>query len=156
MSRIDRDQLGLLLASAWALRGTCARRRVGCVIMDVDGYQLSAGYNGPPSGFKHCIDHACVGAAEASGQGLELCEAVHAEMNAVMMLPDPRKAWTVYCTASPCIHCVKLLLNTGARRIVFAEEYPHPQAQALWYANGKNREWLRLPENQVLAALRWK
>jgi deoxycytidylate deaminase len=31
---------------------------------------------------------------------------------------------TIYCTVSPCIHCVKLLLNTSAQRIVsYGEKY---------------------------------
>lgn len=145
MSRIDRDQLGLLLATAWSLRSTCARRRVGCVIFDAEGKELSSGYNGPPSGSLHCIDHPCPGASRAPGQVLEHCEAVHAEINACLQLADSRRAWTVYCTASPCRECVKAILNTGARRIVFIEEYPHPEAKRRWFADGKNREWLRLP-----------
>jgi len=133
MTRIDRDALGLNLALMWAERGTCARRKVGCVLMDVDGYQLSSGYNGPAAGQPHCVDHPCLGANCAPGTGLDLCEAVHAEANALLRCPDVRLIHTCYVTHSPCVHCVKLLLNTGCRRIVFVTPYAHDEASRdLW------------------------
>lgn len=131
--RPDRDQLGLRLASVWSMRGTCARRRVGCVLMDRDGYQLSAGYNGPAAGEAHCTEYPCAGATQPSGQGLDLCEAIHAEANAILRCPDIRQIHVAYVTASPCIHCVKLLMNTACERIVFSERYAHDEAaKALW------------------------
>ena len=133
MSRITRDELGLLLAHAWSLRGTCARRRVGCVLVDVDGYQLASGYNGPAAGQVHCTETPCPGVGLPSGIGLENCEALHAEQNALLRCPDVRLVHTAYVTNSPCITCVKLLMNTGCQRIVFAERYAHDEpARALW------------------------
>jgi dCMP deaminase len=143
-ARLNRDQLGLLLAHAWSLRGTCARRRVGCVLMDADGYQVGAGYNGPPSGHPHCTDEPCAGASLASGEGLELCEAVHAEANALLRLADPRRVHAAYVTHSPCLHCVKLLMNTSCRRIVFAEPYAHDEAaRALWLTTKDDGDRIR-------------
>ena len=60
------------------------------------------------------------------------------------MLLQCRNVWeidTVYCTASPCLTCVKLLMNTSCRRIVFAEEYPHADASGLWLQSGNERTW---------------
>lgn len=140
--RITRDELGLELAAVWAKRGTCARRRVGCVLVDADGYQLSAGYNGPASGEAHCTEHPCPGAGLPSGTGLDKCEAIHAEANALLRCPDVRLIHTAYVTASPCVHCVKLLMNTGCRLIVFSERYAHDDtARTLWTKNAE-REWI--------------
>jgi deoxycytidylate deaminase len=32
---------------------------------------------------------------------------------------------------------MKLLLNTGCKRIVYAAEYPHQEAKQLWIKNGR-------------------
>ena len=61
-SRPSRDATGIALAKVWATRGTCARRRVGAVLFDADGYQLAAGYNGPAAGEPHCTERPCPGA----------------------------------------------------------------------------------------------
>jgi dCMP deaminase len=146
MGRPSRDEIGLLLARTWSLRGTCGRRRVGCVLMNARGEELSTGYNGPPTGRPHCLDtggehdRACAGRMEPSGTNLHLCEAIHAESNALMRCRDIWSIDTCYCTASPCDDCVKLLLGTSCRRIVFAEEYPHAQARQRWTEAG--REWV--------------
>lgn len=145
--RIDKDQLGLVLAAAWAQRGTCARRRVGCVLMDDCGNELGTGYNGPPSGHPHCLDtgrktdRACSGVGAASGTGLELCEAVHAEMNALIFCRDVSRVHTAYVTHSPCLHCVKLLMNSPCTRIVFAERYAHDEASMRLWLSGGGRSW---------------
>lgn len=133
MSRVSVDEVGLLVARAWALRATCPRRQVGCVLMDAAGFVLSTGYNGPPSGQPHCTEEPCPGAGMTSGQGLNICEAVHAEANALLRCDDVTRIYTCCVTTSPCLACVKLLLNTGCRRIVFIEEYVHgADARARW------------------------
>lgn len=86
--------------------------------------------------------HACPGAFSESGTNLDGCEAIHAEQNALLQCKDVREIHTCYCTASPCVTCTKLLLNTGCMRIVFLEEYPHPAAGELWTRAG--REWIQL------------
>lgn len=52
--RISRDEWGLRLAEVTALRGTCLRRQVGCVLVDYGGRVLATGYNGVPRGMPHC------------------------------------------------------------------------------------------------------
>lgn len=141
--RPTRDETGLALAHVWAQRATCARRKVGCVLFDADGYQLSAGYNGPAAGEPHCVDHPCPGAGLPSGTGLDECEALHAEWNAVARCADVRLIHTCYVTSSPCVACAKILLGTGCRRVVFAEAYPQPRAELIWRNAG--REWVQLP-----------
>ena len=67
--------------------------------------------------------HKCAGADHDSGQGLEICEAIHAEQNALLQCADVQKIHTVYVTVSPCRHCMKLIMNTSAKRVVFLNEY---------------------------------
>lgn len=129
------------LRMAWLVseRGTCARRKVGCVLVDYEKHVMATGYNGPPAGWTHCIDQPCAGANADSGEGLDLCEAVHAESNALLTCPDTTKIWSAYCTDSPCVSCVKLLLNTSCERIVFLRPYPHSRSRDLWLKS--NRFW---------------
>ena len=138
MTRPTRDQMYLAMAELVATRGTCSRRQVGCVLVDKRGRVLATGYNGPASGRPHCSEgHPCPGAGFRSGEGLDKCEAIHAEQNAVLLLHDPWAVDTVYCTASPCLSCVKLLLGTSAKRIVCREIYPHPDALEWWKRAGR-------------------
>jgi dCMP deaminase len=68
-------------------------------------------------------DKPCMGASSPSGTDLHLCEAVHAEQNALMQCADVQKIDTIYVTVSPCIHCMKMIINTSCRRIVYNEIY---------------------------------
>lgn len=149
MSRLSKDQWGIELAKVTAQRATCLRRAVGCVLVNARGEVLATGYNGVASGLPHCNEvqgdipgpygdvdyhpHACSGAKSPSGTNLDCCQAIHAEQNALMQCKDVHDIHTCYTTTSPCVTCVKLLMNTSCERIVFAEEYPQPEAKKLWF-----------------------
>lgn len=142
-SRPTIEQTMLEVAQVLARRGTCPRRQVGAVLVDCFNRILSTGYNGAPRGEPHCTTNAsCPGAFQRSGAGLDLCEAVHAEANALLSCSDITRARTIYATVSPCAGCVKLLLNTGVTRVYFLEEYPHEHARERWVRAG--RLWVRL------------
>lgn len=152
MSRLSRDEYFIKLALLTATRATCLRRAVGCVLINKRGHVLSTGYNGVAAGQAHCNEavstngdgfepfvypHACSGATAESGTKLDACQAIHAEQNALLQCRDVWDIETCYCTDSPCITCTKLLLNTNCERIVFAREYPHPEACQLWRSSGR-------------------
>ena len=168
--RIGLDEWGLRLAEATAARSTCLRRSVGCVLLDRHGMVVATGYNGVPKGAIHCnertgfedvvIDedwdgspdksrpvfgHACPGAASASGTDLHLCNAVHAEQNAMLQCRTVGLVQTCCVTVSPCVHCVKMLLNTGCRRIVFRERYSDASPIDAWSKAG--RIWVHRPRS---------
>ncbi len=129
------DQHFLHIAVEIANMGTCARRRVGCVLIDERKVILATGFNGVPPKWEHCRDnpgHECPGANSPSGTNLDGCLANHAEINALLHCSDVMLAQTCYTTTSPCISCVKALLCTGISRIVFLDEYPQPEAMKLW------------------------
>ena len=155
--RLTRDDWAMQMAQLTARRGTCLRRQVGCVLLNARGHVLSTGYNGVAAGVPHCNEaamslplhdrsdhlvypHACPGARADSGTDLDGCHALHAEQNALLQCRD---VWTIevaYVTASPCMTCTKLLLNTSCQRIMFMEPYPHSEAQVLWKA--ACRQWV--------------
>lgn len=82
--------------------------------------------------------HACQGAQLPSGQGHDLCGAIHAEQNALLQCRDTQAIHTVYCTTAPCVTCTKLLMNTSAARIVYLEGHVQSEAsRALWMTLGR-------------------
>ena len=124
MARPVKDRYFLHLAEDVASRATCKRRKVGCILVDTYGHILATGYNGVGSGLPHCNEEApCYEGDFPSGEALEKCEAIHAEQNALLQCGDVMVIDTAYCTDSPCIHCMKLFLNTSVKRIVFARRY---------------------------------
>lgn len=145
--RLSLDQWGLNLARETAKRGTCARRRAGCVLVNSHGHVLATGYNGVAAGVQHCVEYPCQGVFSESGKDLDLCQAIHAEQNALLQCRDVRSIASAYITVSPCITCVKLFLNTSCRKLVFAELYPHPSSEELWRSAG--REWVQLEEGSA-------
>lgn len=130
------NELWMSIAYVMSLRSTCARRKVGAVIVDHNNYILSTGYNGQPSGFEHCIDQPCLGASCESGKGLDLCEALHAEQNAIARLKEPFNAKSIYCTTAPCVACTKLILATSIENVYASEDYPGSGNQLFIKAKG--------------------
>jgi len=122
-------------------RGECARRKVGAVIIDKEGRILATGFNGKAPGEAPCTYSPCPGALYPSGTGLDKCQASHSEASALVQLASPQSSDTIYVTTAPCISCVKMLLLTSIKRIVYMEPYPN-NGKELWVAN--KREWEQL------------
>lgn len=150
MTRTElKDRVFLQMAFEVSRLGTCARRKVGCFLLDKKYRVKASGYNGTPSGAINCTDSPCKGAHYPSGQGLDQCEAIHAEQNALIQLTDPESVHTVICTTAPCLHCVKMLANTSAMRIVFGEDYPHSEASKTEWLKKPGREWVHLTPDRT-------
>jgi len=124
MGRITTDELYMRIVSDIAMRSTCKRRAVGAIAIDENGLVLATGFNGTPVGTPHCIDTPCEGSSAPSGTALDKCDAVHAEQNLLMQVPDVNKIHTIYCTAEPCRHCAKMIANTRCKRVVYEDPYP--------------------------------
>lgn len=135
-SRPDTDEYFLRMAALVATRATCARRSVGCVLVDLHRHVLATGYNGVLSGQVHCIDRPCAGVGLPSGTGLNLCRAIHAEANALSQCHNIFAIHTAYVTASPCVQCMTQLLHTSVQNIVFRERYPHGESELAAIAHG--------------------
>ena len=116
-------------------RSTCLRRHVGSVIVK-DTRILSTGYNGAPSGCKHCIETGCLREEKGipSGERHELCRASHAEQNAIVQAAKHGVSidkGTIYVTAQPCVICSKLIINAGIKRVVYKGKYPDELSKQL-------------------------
>ena len=128
MSRPSWDEYFLEIANIVAKRSTCLRRSVGAVIIK-DKRILTTGYNGPPSGLKHCDEVGCIRDQMKipHGERHELCRGLHAEQNAIIQASlhgVSIKDSSMYCTHQPCVICTKMIINAGIRKVVFIHGYP--------------------------------
>jgi dCMP deaminase len=129
------DEYFMRIAELAATRSTCLRRQVGAVI--VKGKKiLATGYNGAPSGLKHCLDIGCLREKLKipSGERHELCRATHAEQNAIVqaaLFGVSIKDSTMYSTTQPCILCTKLIINAGIKKIVVKDSYPDKMSRQM-------------------------
>lgn len=126
------DAYFLTMARHAATRSTCLRRKVGAVAV-LDRHVLATGYNGAPSGLKHCEFTGCLRqqCGVPSGERHEICRGLHAEQNVIIQAAVngvSLRGATIYVTASPCSICAKMLINCGIRRVVCEEKYPDGMA----------------------------
>lgn len=129
-SRISADKAYLRVALAMAQRSTCCDKQVGCVIVNAANEIIATGYNGSPRGVEHCIDFGyCM--KEVYGDPNK-CPSAHAEQNALLQCRVPEQIHTIYLTLSPCISCLRIIMNTPCQRIVFLNEHRHTYARDMW------------------------
>ena len=111
-----RDYLYMRMACTWAENSYCVRRKVGALLVK-NQMIISDGYNGTPSGFENiCEDENNVSKPYV----------LHAEANALTKVARSNNSSdgaTLYVTASPCLECSKLIIQSGIKRVVYGEEY---------------------------------
>lgn len=134
------NEFFMSIADLVAQRSTCLRRKVGAVAVK-DKRIISTGYNGAPSGMKHCAKLGCLRQELGipSGQRHEICRAVHAEQNVIVEAARfgiPLVGAELYCTTLPCLICAKMLINCGIKRVFYREEYSDLMTIAMFNAAG--------------------
>lgn len=127
------DEYFLEVAYLVAKRATCLRRQVGAVLVK-DKRILATGYNGAPSGLKHCIDIGCLREKLniPSGERQELCRGLHAEQNVLVqaaLYGISTRESILYVTNQPCVICAKMLINAGIKEIIISSGYPDKLAR---------------------------
>ncbi len=110
------DKRYLRMAQIWAENSYCVRRKVGALVVK-DKMIISDGYNGTPSGFENVCE---------DDNNVTKPYVLHAEANAITKLArsnNNSEGSTLYVTASPCLECSKLIIQSGIRRVVYGEMY---------------------------------
>ena len=146
MARPGWDVYFMDIARVVASRSTCLRSQVGAVIVS-ERRLLTTGYNGTPSGLRHCREAGCLREQlkVPSGERHELCRGLHAEQNAVIQAAVhgvPILGATLYSTHFPCAVCAKIIINSGIRSLVVDKEYPDPLAKELFGEAGVNVSYI--------------
>ncbi len=128
VTRPSWDQYFMTITRQVAERSTCLRAKVGAVIVR-DRNILATGYNGSPAGLPHCSEVGCLlyeSRTPDGGTELNCYRTIHAEMNAITQAAKNGAAIRdadIYVTHTPCIQCMKVLINTSIRTIFFETEY---------------------------------
>lgn len=140
MERPSWDQYFITITRQVAERSTCLRAKVGAVIVR-DRSILATGYNGSPAGLPHCLDAGCLiyESRTPDGEIEQNCyRTIHAEINAITQAARNGSAIqdaVIYVTHTPCIHCMKVLINTGIRTVYYDRPYKlNTIAELLSYA----------------------
>jgi dCMP deaminase len=118
------DEYFMDIVSIVASRSTCLRRQVGAVLVK-DRHIISTGYNGPPKHYPHCDSCKKDLAGIPSGQGHDVCVAVHAEMNSIALAAAhgiSTAGATLYTQWIPCSLCARILSNAGIIEIVYTDD----------------------------------
>lgn len=121
-SRLTHNQLLKQIILLVAHRGTCLRKKVGCVIT-IDSRIISTGYVGAARGQPHCTPETC-------GPDKPCERTIHAEANAIAFAAKagtPLMGAQLWTTLSPCMNCAKLIVSSGVTQVVFLEKYRDPE-----------------------------
>jgi len=144
LNRIDEHEMFMQIAELIGRRSTCCRKQVGAIIVN-KGKIISTGYNGVPSGKKHCTKHfydlyqekiknniietsfeEYIKTKNFSDEHLyfSMKYELHAEMNALLFADKKYLEDSIlYCTLSPCINCSKLIISAQIKKIYYRTLY---------------------------------
>lgn len=132
MNRPTKRDYYLKIASVVLERGTCIRRNYGAVIVK-DDQIVGTGYTGSARGSINCCDTGkCIRESEniPQGQRYELCNSVHAEVNAIIAAGREKCIGaTIYVVGKdmktnelisvhPCQMCERAIINAGIAFVV--------------------------------------
>lgn len=119
--RISRDRMFMDIAKIVAQRGTCDRAQVGAILVNKKNKIISIGYNGSPSGEKHCDE---VGHLMFNGHCVRT---IHAEENCLRDI-TLQGEFVMYVTHYPCMKCQvvmyeKLKHDDGTMLVIYDQRY---------------------------------
>ena len=148
MSRPSWPEYFMSITRLVATRSTCLRRHVGAILVK-DKRILATGYNGAPTGLKHCGEVGCLreDSSIPSGERHELCRGLHAEQNLIIQAAYHGisiKGSVLYCTNKPCVICSKMIINAGIKQVYYENGYEDPLSDQMLTEAGIVCERLRL------------
>lgn len=129
MTRQTWDEYFIGMTKLVSERGTCLRKKVGCVLVK-DNKIIATGYNGAPKGLTHCTEAGCI------MEDGHCIRTIHAEQNALLQVGPAAEGSTLYITMTPCPICFKSLIQAGVKRVVYVEDYNRDDI-SYWILEGK-------------------
>lgn len=126
------------IAKVIAKESKCVSLQVGAVIVK-DNRIISMGYNGTVSGSINC-DKALITEFEREKHS-EWSDAheIHAEMNALMFAAKngvATEGCTLYCTHEPCDQCLKNIIQSGIKKIIYLYPYKKERCKSKYRFDG--------------------
>jgi len=118
------------IAERTAIESNCIKYKVGAVVVK-DNRIILQGYNGTISGFINCsekfkdlniLDEKNKELHREWSNSFE----IHAEMNIISYAAKKGislENTIIYCTHTPCNNCLKHLIQSGVKKIIFKYDY---------------------------------
>lgn len=140
-TRVNWDEIYLFKAFCMATMSHCRSRQVAAIIVK-DGREIATGINGTPSGCKNCDEiFPLKNSTEwnrAKHHEFQLMHEIHAEINAISFAAKngiTTNGATLYCTTEPCNDCLKAIMASGIKRVVYAEKFSYAKQDGLLEEN---------------------
>jgi len=121
----NKDNYYMSVARLTANRSTCISKQVGCVLVNNKGRIIMTGYNGVPSGHKHC-NQIFKKLDRKKHHEWSLINELHGEENTLSYCAKEGikvDNSIMYITLAPCISCAKLIYTCGIKKVYYLEEY---------------------------------
>ena len=114
---INWDEYFMGLAALSALRSKDPNTQIGACIVNEDKRIIGIGYNGFPIGIH---DKSLPWKnKDKDVNKTKYPYVVHAELNAILNATRPTKGATLYTCLFPCNECVKAIIQSGIKEIVY-------------------------------------
>lgn len=126
------------IAKIIAEESKCISLKVGAVIVK-DSRIISMGYNGTISGSINCNEALDKEFTRDKHSDWSDAHEVHAEMNALMFAAKngvATEGCTLYCTHEPCDQCLKNIIQSGIKRIVYLHPYRKERCKSKYRFDG--------------------
>jgi dCMP deaminase len=139
VNRIDWEEYFIEITKLVSQRSSCLSRQVGAILVK-EKRILATGYNGSPSKIENCMEKGeCLRKGSKSGENLNECMAVHAELNAILQMARYGVSCedaVLYVTTKPCASCMKAIIQSGIIKVVYIEDYDSPLTDKLVELSG--------------------
>ena len=165
----NKHKLFTKMAELVAEQSTCCRMHVGAVLVK-DNRVISIGFNGTASGQTHCEDYFRTLYKEGYADAFPTYEdfaasrtfydlhgkfsidnELHAEQNAISFAAKngiSTQGGTIYVTWSPCVHCAKVIVSAGIKKVFFKNLYDRSQ-EGIYFLQKNGIECRQLTEEDL-------
>ncbi|MBP5634478.1 dCMP deaminase family protein [Candidatus Saccharibacteria bacterium] len=115
---ISWDEYFMGIAKLSAERSKDPNTQVGACIVNEARKIVATGYNGMPTGVK---DEDMPWAREGDFLDTKYAYVCHAELNAILNSVAKLDGCTLYVTLFPCNECAKAVIQSGIKRVIYAD-----------------------------------
>lgn len=168
----NKHRLFIKMAELVAEQSTCLRLQVGAVLVK-DNRVISIGFNGTPTGQLHCEENfrkvyekeykdkfptyeeflASRTFYDLHGKW-SIENELHAEQNAISFAAKngiATQGADVYVTWSPCVHCAKVIVSAGIKKVFYKNTYDRSQ-EGIFFLEKNGIECRRLTDDDIAEA----
>lgn len=115
--RLNWDDHHMLLALVTAQKSPDPNTQVGVIVVDQENRILATGYNGAPRNIP--VNMIPWDREHEDQKQTKYMYVLHAEVNAILNSNVPVVGGTLYTTLYPCHECMKIIVASGIKTVVY-------------------------------------